>query len=255
MDENREIYNTHPSYTHKSLWTQPTTAYDKKMIEIRRSMLSRFAANRDVLDLCCGSGVYLIPILDKVKSAVGIDFSSNMLNGFREELRNVKTPNPVLIEADATSLPLSDACFDFVFSFTALYYVPRVELAIKEVARVLRPSGYAVLELGNLYNINTLITAGFHKQLGWAKTYHISYYKMWKYLRAASLEPVEWHCFQLSPMYGAPRKYIWLYPITHPAWKKLMGIEIRGKMLDEWISSAFPLRYIASRHLIVTRKK
>ena len=254
MDENRKIYNTHPSYTPESLWRRPTTAYDRRLVEVRRSLLGRFAPGRDVLDLCCGSGAYLIPILHRVKSAVGVDFSSNMLKGFHQGLRGLNASNLALIEADAASLPLSDSCFDFVFSFTSLYYLPRVELAIKEVARVMRPDGYAALEFGNLHNVNTLITAGFHKQNGWAKTYHISYLRMRNYLHEAGLAMVEWRCFQLSPMYGAPIRHIWLYPIVHPAWKRLMGIEIRGKMLDEWISSAFPFRYIASRHLVVVRK-
>jgi ubiquinone/menaquinone biosynthesis C-methylase UbiE len=229
-------------------------AYDRRIVEIRRALLRRFVAGRDVLDLCCGSGAYLIPILDNVKSAVGVDFSSNMLDGFRARLNGRNNRNLVLIEADAASLPLSDSCVDVVFSFTSLYYLPRVDLAIAEVARVLRPGGYAILELGNLYNINTLIAAGFHEELGWAKNYHISYVKMRRYLRDAGLKTLEWRCFQLSPMYGVPKKYFWLYPVAHPAWKKLMGIEIAGKMIDEWISSAIPLRYFASRHLIVIQK-
>jgi len=255
MNINREIFNKQASYSPELLWSEAATAYDKRMVGIRRSLLGRYAVDRDVLDLCCGSGASLIPILDKVKSAVGIDFSSNMLNGFRERCNGAIPLNLTLIEADATSLPLPDSCIDFTYSFTSLYYVPRVDLAIKEIARVMRPSGIAILELGNLYSINTLIAAGFHHESGWAKSYPISYSRMRKYLRESSLKTVEWRSFQLSPMYGVPKQYFWLFPVAHPAWKRLMGIEIGGKMLDEWISSSFPLRYVAFRHLITVQKK
>ena len=66
-----------------------------------------------------------------------------------EQLGTIPT-NLRLIEADATSLPLEKNSFDFAFSYASLYGVPNVEKAISEIGRVLKPGGYAVIELGNL---------------------------------------------------------------------------------------------------------
>lgn len=255
MDLNKDIYNYHPAYAPQNLWVDPTNVYDKHMMELRRKLLFKFAIGKDVLDLCCGSGTYLIPVLDRIRTAVGVDFSSNMLKGFREVLGNDIPANLTLIESDAASLPLADCSIDFIFSFASLYYVPEIKNVLKEISRVLRPDGIVAIELGNLYSLNTLISSSAHEESGWAKSYHVSYSNMRRYLREVELEVVEWRCFQLSPMYGTTRKYKWLYPIVHPRWKKIMGIMIAGRMFDEWISSRWPLRYFAFRHLIVARKK
>lgn len=47
--------------------------------------------------------------------------------------------------ADATSLPLVDESFDFVFSFIMLHHVIEWERALGEAARVLKPGGRLVV--------------------------------------------------------------------------------------------------------------
>ena len=46
--------------------------------------------------------------------------------------------------ADAEQLPFADARFDCVFAGWVLYHVPRLERAVAECARVLRPGGTLV---------------------------------------------------------------------------------------------------------------
>jgi ubiquinone/menaquinone biosynthesis C-methylase UbiE len=47
--------------------------------------------------------------------------------------------------ADAESLPYDDATFDLVVGHAVLHHVPDVELALREVVRVLRPGGRFVI--------------------------------------------------------------------------------------------------------------
>ncbi len=253
MNVNREIYNK--NYTEESLRFKPTTTYDTWRIRLGLSLIEKYGTGKDVLDLCCGTGSYLIPMLGRVKSAVGVDFSSNMLNGFRKNLGGHLPPNLTLLEADVRSLPLVDRCFDFVFSYTSLYHVPNVELVIREIERVLRHGGYAAVELGNLHSLNTLVCNVQHEDNGWAKPFHISYRKMRQYLRDVGLDICQSRTSQVFPMYGAPRRLLYLYPLLSPVWKKIMGIQIGEKVLDEWISGSWPLRYLAFRHLFLVRKK
>lgn len=48
--------------------------------------------------------------------------------------------------ADATRLPFGDAQFDIVFNFAVFHHIPDWQIAIEEVARVLKPDGFFVVE-------------------------------------------------------------------------------------------------------------
>ncbi|MGL5048246.1 MAG: class I SAM-dependent methyltransferase [Shewanella sp.] len=48
--------------------------------------------------------------------------------------------------ADATRLPFADSEFDIVFDFAVFHHIPDWQAAVKEVARVLKPNGYFVVE-------------------------------------------------------------------------------------------------------------
>lgn len=253
MNINREIYNKH--YSDKNLRLSPKTDYDKRIIQLRFSYIKEFGFGKDVLDLCCGSGSYLIPVLDQVKTAVGIDFSSNMLNEFRKNLAGNLPPNLHLIEADAMSLPIADKTFDFVFSYTSLYHVPDIRQAVQEVSRVLRHGGRAALELGNQQSLTTILNNYMHKRYSWAKIFPIPYRHMLRYLKGSGLTVENEHSFQILPMFGAPKKLFYLYPLLNSHWKKVLGIQIGDKMLDEWISGSGLLRHFSFRHFFLVKKQ
>ncbi|MCS6154737.1 class I SAM-dependent methyltransferase [Shewanella baltica] len=48
--------------------------------------------------------------------------------------------------ADASRLPFADGEFDMVFDFAVFHHIPDWQAAIKDVARVLKPNGYFVIE-------------------------------------------------------------------------------------------------------------
>jgi ubiquinone/menaquinone biosynthesis C-methylase UbiE len=249
---NREIYATR--YTGEQLRMRPATAYDAWLARHRLSLIERYGRGKDVLDLCCGTGEYLIPALGLVRRAVGVDFTRQFLDAFRESLGGSLPAHLALIEGDATRLPLRDASFDFTFSYCSLYSVPRVDAALAEVGRTLRPGGYAAVELGNLHSLNTLVVEARHREDGWTKPCHVPYAKIRAYVRDAGLAVTEWRAFQVLPMHGAPRRWRALTPLLGSWWKRPMGAQILGRMLDEWISSAWPIRYLAFRHFLVLKK-
>ena len=249
---NRAIYNER--YTPEQLEARPDNPFDQGLVELRHELIKRYGHGREVLDVGCGSGTYLRPHLADVRSAVGLDFSRTMLDGFRERLANPAPDNLRLVEGDARSIPLSDASVDLAFSFASLYYVPQVHLAIAEMARVLRPAGTAIFELGALWSLNTLICREQHRELGWARVYHIPYRAMKRNIRDAQLEVEEWRSFQVVPLYGVSRRLRPLLPLLHPRWKALAGRASRGRMLSEHVASVPFLRPVAFRHIVVARK-
>jgi ubiquinone/menaquinone biosynthesis C-methylase UbiE len=252
MSVNLEIYNKH--YGDDNVRLEPKTAYEKYIVEMRFSYMEKYGAGKDVLDVCCGTGSFLIPMLNRFSSAVGVDFSSNMLDGFMKNLGGGMPANLSLIEADAAKLPLADSVFDFVFSYTSLYSVPDVADAVKEMARVLRPGGHAVFDLGNGGSLNAYLAAYNHRTRLWPKLYPVTVPRMLGIIREAGLKILRHRVFQLLPMYEAPRRMFYIYPLLSPHWKKIMGLRIGNTILDEIVSGFFPFRHFAFRHLFVVRK-
>jgi ubiquinone/menaquinone biosynthesis C-methylase UbiE len=250
---NRHIY-THV-YTEKNVSLEYVrTPYDRWLKDFYFSLIEKYGTGKDVLDLCCGSGSLLLPKLHLMKSAIGVDFSSMMLSSLKNNLNGNLPKNLELALADANYLPLKDNIVDFVYSITALYHIPNVEKAIKEAARVMRPGGIAALELGNLHSINTIVTNKYFKEQSWAKSYHIPYKNMKLFLDQAGFKVLEQRSFQITSNYGVPRSLFYLLPVSGRYLKKIFGIRICDRMLDEYVSSAWPLKYFAFRHMFICQK-
>ncbi len=93
-----------------------------------------------VLDACCGSGLMLLPLLEKNKAIFGIDFN---VDACRSAARN---GFPIL-RGDAYSMPLADGCIDEVINcqFFNQQSSDGVAAFADEVARVLVPGGRVIL--------------------------------------------------------------------------------------------------------------
>ena len=250
---NREIYNR--NYTAAQLAPAVSTPWDRYLVDLRMRLVREHGAGRDVLDLCCGSGVYLLPNLPLFRHATAVDFSSTMLDALREAAGDPPPENLTVTEEDAQELSLPDASVDFVWSYTSLYYLPRLDRALAHVARVLRPGGRAALELGNSRSLNELVVREQHRDAGWARMYCRPYGALRRLLDESGLRPVEWHALQLLPMYGAPRRLRPLAPLLSPRWKNVLGRVVAGRAADEWLSGVEPLRRLAFRHLVLVERR
>ena len=104
--------------------------------------LTPFARDRDALELGCGTGLILERISDIARRAVSIDLSIGMA-----KFSHAK--GLIASNASATSLPFPDNSFDLVYSCKVLPHVPDIEGAMREVDRVLRPGGVAMVEFYN----------------------------------------------------------------------------------------------------------
>jgi ArsR family transcriptional regulator len=96
-----------------------------------------------VADLGCGTGQLVALLAHRVERVIGIDQSAAMLAAARRRtagLRNVE-----LRAGDLTALPLDDACCDAALMILALTYVAAPAAAIREMGRILRPGGRAVV--------------------------------------------------------------------------------------------------------------
>ncbi len=120
----------------------------------RLAELVHVGARDRVLDVGTGTGLlpfHLAASSEPPASMLGIDISSGMIETARRRLRDELHDDPrVRFERmDAEELTLPDATFDVVLSGFALTHVPRPELAMREMFRVLAPGGRLGVALGS----------------------------------------------------------------------------------------------------------
>jgi SAM-dependent methyltransferase len=90
------------------------------------------------LDLGCGTGVFVPLLSEQGWVVVGVDLSADQLRMARERVGDVAE---ALVQADALALPFEDGSFDAVAAVLVHTDIDGYDLALREVARVLRPGG------------------------------------------------------------------------------------------------------------------
>ena len=102
---------------------------------------TRLPADAAVLDVGCGPGVSTVLFAEKARPRLlaAFDFDAGMVKRARRRLRGA--PRVGLFVADAARMPFPDGLFDAVFVLGVIHHVPEWRTALREVARVLKPSG------------------------------------------------------------------------------------------------------------------
>ena len=102
---------------------------------------------KTLLDLGCGNGPYSAPAAKIVERTYCVDPSLVALE--RLKARGISNLYPV--SATGESLPFRDSFFDGVFLLWTIEHLQNVEQILKEIHRVLRPSGSFVVCTCNKY--------------------------------------------------------------------------------------------------------
>ncbi len=100
----------------------------------------RLSAGSAVLDIGCGSGLFIKMAEAKEAGITGIDLSDALLNIARE-----RNPFATLLNQDMASLPFKDQSFDLVTGFNSLQYAVDIMKVLKEIHRVLKADGKLVI--------------------------------------------------------------------------------------------------------------
>lgn len=124
-----------------ALWaaTYPPYAHNALMALEQRTVLSLLPnlAGRSVIDAGCGSGRYLQELRKFGTAPIGLDLSEPMLAKARAITSRVA-------RANLCALPIASASVDVIVCGLALGDVPNLEIALSEMARVLRAGGCVV---------------------------------------------------------------------------------------------------------------
>lgn len=100
------------------------------------------------LDLACGPGTFTMALAKKTKRVFGFDLTPALLDRARRRVLDEGAGNVALVCGDATALPFGSGSIDVAVCGYSLHHMTEPRLALKELARVLRPGGrLAVVDL------------------------------------------------------------------------------------------------------------
>jgi demethylmenaquinone methyltransferase/2-methoxy-6-polyprenyl-1,4-benzoquinol methylase len=114
-----------------------------------------------VLDLACGTGDLLFSAVPPARSGVGLDVTHRMLQLAQRRRNDRRAP---LVTADMLALPFADGHFTVVTTGYGLRNVPDLDLALREIHRVLAPGG-RLLSLDFNRPGNPLVRGVYHAYL------------------------------------------------------------------------------------------
>lgn len=116
----------------------------------------RFAGS-EVLEIGCGMGADLQQLASAGAHVAAVDLVPRHLELTRRrfELAGLRAR---LARADAERLPYEGASFDVVYSFGVIMCTADMRAAVREIRRVLRPGGMAIIAVYNLLSVNLALT-------------------------------------------------------------------------------------------------
>jgi SAM-dependent methyltransferase len=140
---------------------QSIYAHQRPRIDLPAAVLdlARLRGAEMVADVGCGNGAYLAELAARGHGGrvLGADMSAGMLSAAR-----LRAPGGGLAVADATALPIRDGACDLALAAHMLYHVPDPREAVRELRRITRDGGQAIVVLNgedHLRELRDAVTA------------------------------------------------------------------------------------------------
>jgi SAM-dependent methyltransferase len=178
-----------------------------------REALSSVRASGLWLDAGCGIGAMARQFRESGLRLCGIDMSAALLEEARRvtglplvAAEDVPPGEESLSRASVELTPYADGQFDGVYSSSVLEYAADLEVALRELHRVVRKGGHLVFNLPNAFSAFRIANAirRQHLQPGGKSWYFrlVPRWAYWKWEITRSLERTGWQPLRLS-YYGA----------------------------------------------------
>ncbi len=122
-------------------------SYDERCIDYARDRFTKIAGRDgwpygEALEVGCGTGFFTLNLM--LAGVIGAASVTDISPGMVEVAQRNAAALGLNVRGevcDAERLPFDDASFDLVVGHAVLHHIPDVELALREVLRVLRPGG------------------------------------------------------------------------------------------------------------------
>jgi ubiquinone/menaquinone biosynthesis C-methylase UbiE len=166
------------------------------------------------LDVGCGAGELTAELARRGLDVYAVDFSPEMI----AQVEGRKLEGVHTVVADVDALPFDDGTFDCIAALGVLPWVHSPVHTLLELARVLRPGGYAVVTSDNARRLTYLLDPRMTPPVQWAKSsvrrlagrrsVHAAHTVkvIGSFAHEARLEPVAWRTVGFGPftLLGVP---------------------------------------------------
>jgi ubiquinone/menaquinone biosynthesis C-methylase UbiE len=138
------------------------------LIYRRVSKVLNLQPEDDLADIACGGGHFLKKYASHVHSVAGLDLSDIQVKMAKRKLsRRIAGGTAQIVHGDASQLPWEDNSFSVATTMGSFIGFPKPLESLKEMYRVLRPGGRAVVSIE------------FNAEDGKDHSKEIEKYKMW----------------------------------------------------------------------------
>ncbi|MGB9376247.1 MAG: class I SAM-dependent methyltransferase [Mycobacteriales bacterium] len=166
------LYHDWESSTYDDKWS---ISYDERCISYARDRFVHIAGESgwpygDALEVGCGTGFFLLNLAQAGVLERGhvTDISPGMVEVAQRNAAGLGLTVEGRV-ADAESIPYDDDSFDLVVGHAVLHHIPDVDLALREVLRVLRPGGRFVFA-GEPTRYGDVVARRLSRLTWWATT-------------------------------------------------------------------------------------
>jgi SAM-dependent methyltransferase len=104
-----------------------------------------------IVEVGCGTGQMSLYLARADRTVIGCDLARESLALGASAARRYGLDGVRFVECDLTRLPLKEGAFDVVYSSGVLHHTPDPRAAFASIVRAVRPGGYVILGLYNLY--------------------------------------------------------------------------------------------------------
>jgi len=127
--------------------TEPEPFYRRMASDTADALEQRHGsvAGLRIVDLGCGAGWYTAELRERGADVLPVDLDPG-------ELALAGAPPEGALVADAADMPLDDASVDAILCSNLLEHCPRSPMVIDEIARVVKPGGWAYVSWTNWYS-------------------------------------------------------------------------------------------------------
>lgn len=139
-------YYDDPSFNYQQYWREREYENQADQIALKR-LLSATPKAQKLIDIGAGFGRLTGCYCHHAKTCVLVDPSQKMLDQAHQKCHRQK--NLKLIKAFVEKLPFGKSSFDTGLMIRTFHHLKNPEKCLAEVARILKPQGYFILEFAN----------------------------------------------------------------------------------------------------------
>lgn len=140
------------------MYDEETENLEDEFFRLRRNfaidwVTSHCDTTAKICDLGCGAGPAISELLKRGYDTVGLDYSTDMLHKAADRIAKSTAGRRPLVRSDVQALPLRDESFDCAVCLGVISYVEHYEGVIREIRRILKPGGTAIVAYRNEKNL------------------------------------------------------------------------------------------------------